>query len=30
MEVHFKLFPHQKRMIYSKEPILYARCGRGS
>lgn len=30
MEIRFKLFPHQKKMIYSKEPILYARCGRGS
>ena len=30
MEIRFKLFPHQKKMIYSNEPILYARCGRGS
>lgn len=30
MEIKFKLFPHQKKMIYSNEPILYARCGRGS
>lgn len=30
MEIRFKLFPHQKKMIYSNEPILYARCGRGA
>ena len=30
MEIRFKLFPHQKRIIASTEAILYARCGRGS
>ena len=30
MELHYKLFPHQKKLLVSREPILYARCGRGS
>ncbi len=30
MNIRFKLFPHQKRIIASKEAILYARMGRGS
>ena len=30
MNIRFKLFPHQKRIIASTEAILYARCGRGS
>ena len=30
MEITYKLFPHQKAVITSQEPILYARMGRGS
>ncbi len=30
MNIRFKLFPHQKRIIASTEAILYARMGRGS
>lgn len=30
MEITYKLFTHQKAVIASKEPILYARMGRGS
>lgn len=30
MEISYKLFPHQKAVITSQEPILYARMGRGS
>lgn len=30
MNITYKLFPHQKAVITSKEPILYARMGRGS
>lgn len=30
MEIKYKLFPHQKAMLLSKEPILYARMGRGA
>ena len=30
MNIVYKLFPHQKQILMSKEPILYARCGRGS
>ena len=30
MNIRFKLFPHQKRIIASQEAILYARMGRGS
>ena len=30
MNIRFKLFPHQKRIIASTESILYARMGRGS
>ena len=30
MEISYKLFPHQKAMLLSNEPILYARMGRGA
>lgn len=30
MNITYKLFPHQKAVITSQEPILYARMGRGS
>ena len=30
MQIEYKLFKHQKQLLMSKEPILYARCGRGS
>lgn len=30
MEITYKLFTHQKAMLLSKEPILYARMGRGA
>ena len=30
MEITYRLFPHQKAVITSQEPILYARMGRGS
>lgn len=30
MEITYRLFPHQKAVITSHEPILYARMGRGS
>lgn len=30
MKIKYKLFPHQKAMLLSKEPILYARMGRGA
>lgn len=30
MNIHFKLFKHQKAIIASQEAILYARMGRGS
>ena len=29
-EIRYSLFPHQKRLLVSKEPVLYARCGRGA
>ena len=30
MNIRFRLFRHQKIILASTEPILYARCGRGS
>lgn len=30
MNITYKLFRHQKEILSSKDPILYARCGRGS
>ena len=30
MNITYRLFPHQKAVITSQEPILYARMGRGS
>ena len=30
MTVVYKLFPHRIQILMSKEPVLYARCGRGS
>lgn len=30
MDIRYKLFPHQRKLLVSREPILYARCGRGS
>lgn len=30
MDIHFKLFKHQKAILASKESVLYARMGRGS
>lgn len=30
MNIHFKLYPHQKVLFTSKEKLLYLRCGRGS
>lgn len=30
MNITYKLFPHQKKLLMSNEPVLYARCGRGA
>ena len=30
MDIHVKLFKHQKELICSKEDIVYLRCGRGA
>lgn len=30
MDIKIKLFPHQKKLLCSKEPVVYFRAGRGS
>ena len=30
MDIRIKLFPHQKKLLCSKEPVIYFRAGRGS
>lgn len=30
MDIHYKLFPHQKALLKSKENMIYLRAGRGS
>ena len=29
MDIHVKLFRHQKELVRSQEDIVYLRCGRG-
>ena len=30
MDIHVKLFPHQKKLVTSTDDIVYLRCGRGA